>query len=121
MNDEEVESKLARWRLARPPSDLMRRLHAAAPPSPARQPRSRAVGWWLGGWPWRSWPLAYAGLLAAWVLILALRLLTPSGPPPVARSATVQTDLASANAPVLAGTLAAERTIFLTRNDPDPL
>ncbi len=121
MNDENLEARLARWRPAEPPSELMRRLHAAAPPAQAeRRPRRRAVGW-FGGVSWRPWPLAYAGLLMAWALILALKLTTPSSPEPAAPMATAQTDPAPTDTPAFVGSLAAERTFLLTHNTPDQL
>jgi hypothetical protein len=121
MNDEGIEARLARWRPARPPSELMRRLHGAVPVARTEPRPRRDAGGWFGGLAWRPWPLAYAGLLAAWVLIFALRLTTPREPKPATSVATVQTDPAPADAPALAGTLAAERSFYLTRNDPDKL
>ena len=121
MNDENVEARLARWKLAEPPPELMRRLHAVAPPAQVPPPLQWRAGGWFGGWSWQPWPLGYAGLLTAWALILALRLLTPSDPPSSARLAGAQIDTAPAAAPALAGTLAAERTFFLARSNSDPL
>ena len=94
-------------------------LHAGGLPDRHR-PWRRASGW-FGGWPWQPWPLAYAGLLTAWALILALRLLTPVGPESAAREATALIDAASPDAPAFAGTLAAERAFLFTRNDPNQL
>ena len=92
----------------------MLRLRAAEPPAPATP-----EGWRqrLGGWSdglWTPWRVAYAGVLAAWVLIAILRLLTlplllasDGGTPAMAQ--TSQT-------PAPADACPAQRTFLLTRN-----
>ena len=55
------------------------------------------------------------------MLILALRLLTPRDAEAAPPETTAQTDTAPSDAPTFAGTLAAERTFFLTRNNLDQL
>lgn len=117
MNDENLEARLARWKPAQPPSELMQSLHAAAPPAPPERRSRRQFG---GSW-WQPWPLAYAGLLSAWALILTLRLLTPSDPESAVPVTTAQTNRVPDDAPAFAGTLATERTFFLTRNNLDQL
>ena len=121
MNGKDVEARLARWQPARPASELMRRLHDSVPPAQVNRRLLRCAGNRSGIWSWRPWPLAYAGLLVAWMLILALRLLTPSDPQPIARPVITQTHPAPAPTPALAATLAAERSFFLDRNNLDPL
>ena len=121
MNDDDVEARLARWKPARPASELMRRLHASVPPAQVELRPMRRAGKRFGSWSQRPLPLAYAGLLAAWTLILALRLLTPSDPEPTPPAATAQTDAVPNDAPTFAGTLAAERTFLLTRKNLDQL
>lgn len=119
MNDENIEARLVRWRPARPPSELMQYLHAAVPPTSVERRSRWQVGQWFGESWWRRWPLAYAGLLTAWALILTLRLLTPYDPESAIPITTAQTNHVPDDAPAFAGTLAAERTFFLARNNPD--
>lgn len=121
MNDEDVTARLARWRPARPASELMRQLHAAVPPARVRQRLWRSAAESFGTWLWRPWPLAHAGLLAAWMLILALRLSTPSNPEPASTMVIAQTDVAPNEAPALASTLATEGTFLVTRKNLDQL
>lgn len=121
MSDDNIEARLARWRPAKPPLELMRRLHAAAPPVQKKRWTWRSASGWLDGWSCQPWPLAYAGLLAAWTLILVLRLLTPSDPEVASPVSTAKIDHALTDAPAFVGTLAAERTFLLAHNTPDQL
>ncbi len=113
MNDPEdadLESHLARLRPADLPDHLRRRLRVAEPlPTPGLR------GWWQAAL--RPWPLAYAGLLAAWLLILTLRLATPSVP-----SASLHPSSTARNPePASLGNLSLDRAFLLTRNNPsDP-
>ncbi len=121
MNDGDVEARLARWRPAQPPPELMQRLHSAVPSAPKEGRRQWLMGEWLGGLFWRPWPVAYAGLLAIWVLILALRLMTPPEPAADADTIIARTATAPAEAPAFASTIAAERMSLLVGNNPDQL
>ncbi len=104
MNDKELETRLARWRPADAPPELLRNLRAAAPPARTRR--------------W-SWLLAYAALSAAWVVIFTLWLLTPREEL-VPASGIAQTDAAPTSTPAFPGTLAMERS-FLSQSNPDQL
>ena len=116
-DDEDLEERLGRWRPAEAPPDLLRRLQALEPPTRARHPWRSMIDWLRAAPP--PWRLAYAGLLAAWALIFALRLTTPFSPEPPGRAAIAQADAVPANAPVLVSTLAREYTFFLARNPSD--
>lgn len=120
MNDDDLQRRLARLQPAELPDDLRRRLHAAEPtPLPS----------WLHGWQLgfrrtclRPWPLAYAGLGGAWVLILTLHLLTqPSRPlAPEDRPAVTQfSDRVPDTSLLLPGGFAVDRASLLTRNHLD--
>lgn len=104
MNDDELEARLARWLPSDAPPDLLRRLRAAAPPT-------RMERW--------SWPLAYTALSAAWVVILALWLLTPRAEPAPA-AGMARADAAPVDTPAFTSALAMERS-FLFHNNPDEL
>lgn len=120
MNDDDLARRFARLRPADLPDDLLRQLHAAEPslrPSPTHS--------WLRGFllgEVRPWPLAYAGLGAAWVLILTLHLFTPSPPSP-AQMSDAPVPQFSGRLPdstrILAGGFAVDRAFLLTRNNPD--
>ncbi len=107
MNDEELEARLARWQPTDAPPELLRSLRAAAPATA----RGAARGW--------SWPLAYAGLAAAWGVILTLWLSTPHAEPTSAAS-TAQVDAVPVDTPAFTSALAMERSLLL-HNNPDQL
>ncbi len=119
MNDEELAARLGRWQPAAPPADLLRRLHSAVPMVPVARPPWWRAAFSVAGSLWRPWPLAYAGLAAAWALILALRLLTPVEPLAVAPANAVAIDSTVNNTPAVASMLATERTLALARTDPN--
>ncbi len=107
MNDDDLENRLGRLRPAEPPRDLMRRLRDA-------EPAPRWVPFWR-----QPWPLAYAALLAVWVLIGALRMATPSDLASIVPASTAQADVVPNDAPAFASTLAAERAFIFARNSPE--
>ena len=107
MNDDELEARLERWQPADAPPELLRNLRAALPTA------ARTTGRW-------SWPLAYAALSTAWIVILALWLTTPQtrSIPAAGNVARAEAIPADGSAPTSA--LAMERS-FLARNNPDQL
>lgn len=104
MNDDDLEKRLGRLRPAESPRDLMRRLREAEP-----APR------WIPFWR-QPWPLAYAALLAVWVLIGVLRLATPHDPKLVISATVAQAESTPGDAPAFASTLATERAFLFVHN-----
>lgn len=126
----DLERRLARLRPADLPNEFSRRLHAAEPlPPPAvnfgwRPPGAVGSLRVATALLLRPWPLAYAGLLAAWLLIFSLRFATPAPPAGVAYSPAVTRFPSDPDSlPASLGSLSLDRTTLLTRNsltDPWP-
>lgn len=118
MNDHfDLERRLHRLLPAEVPRELQGKLDAAEPASRAVRllPRLPEL---FAAW-FRPWPLAYAGLGAAWVAILLLHLLTPAPPPtnryvPVAQASDSPADPAPAT---LTAGFSPDRAILLARNN----
>ena len=112
-----LAARLARFLPADLPADFQRRLHAAEPALPTR-PR-----WWglpaLFGGRAGSWPLAYAGVLAVWMLIFALHLATPPAPAAIAYAAAPAPRPAGSPPALLAvGGSSLDRSALLAVNGP---
>ena len=107
MNDDDLETRLGRLRPAAPSRNLIRRLHDA-----------ESTQNWVSLWR-RPWPLAYAALLAVWVLIGVLRLATPHDPESALPATTAQAGPLPADAPAFASVFAAERTFLFAQNLPE--
>jgi hypothetical protein len=112
LNSDELENRLRAVRPPDPPWELVLRLRDAQPGAPPQR-------WWrwpggVFGGPWHPWRVAYAGVLAAWAVIVVLHLLTlPLLPASAGQTSIAQTSLspAPADAPML------DRTFLLTRNN----
>ena len=112
MNPDELENRLRAVRPPEPPWDLVLRLRAAEPTAPPRNWRHRLDG--VFGGPWHPWRVAYVGVLAAWVVIAVLRLLTwPLLPVSPGQSSVAQ----ASQTPAPADIYPPERTFLLTRNN----
>ena len=119
MNDDhsDLEQRLRRLFPAKVPGELQRKLHAAESPVHTASIRLRSPRF-LAAW-FRPWPLAYAGLGAAWAAILLLHLFTQAPPPadrylPLAQSS----DNRSTSTPAtLTAGFSLERAFLLTRSN----
>ena len=112
MNPDELENRLRAVRPPEPPWELVLRLRAAEPTALPQNWRHRLDG--VFGGPWHPWRVAYAGVLAAWAVIVVLHLLTlPLLPASAGQTSIAQTSQppAPADAPTL------DRTFLLTRNN----
>ena len=124
--DADFETRLARLRPTDPPDALLHRLHAAEPDSLRKPEVASPFQSYLAVLSetaalFRPWPVAYAGLLAAWLLVLALRLATPEPPPQSTASALALTSPAADPLPASIGSFSVNQVAFLTRNSPaDP-
>ena len=113
MNFDELEDRLRAVRPPEPPWELVLRLRAAGPVAPPTHGlRQRLAG--VFGHPRHPWRVAYAGVLAAWVLIVVFHLLTL----PLLPASTGHPSLAQASQTAAStGIYPLEPTFLLTRNN----
>ena len=112
-----LEARLARLQPADLPADFHRRL-LEAEPVPSTRLRSLRPPALPGGFS-SPWSLAYAGLLAAWLLIFALHLATPPAPTAMAYSTAALPSVGSRTTlPVMGGSSVDRATLLATNPAP---